>query len=442
MRAYSNAPGASPRRWQIIKAYTRPAQRSAASLSAVEPAVAILDKHGLISFSSPAMGDLLQSSREKLEGREVATLLPGLPFKEKTPGDNLAFAESWGREATWQKLKGCLPDGDSIPLEVSLKKLSMNADEYILLGIRPANEDFEAAPELDELIERARAKSDPVMITDTDGVIHFVNRAFEDTTGYSLKEVRGQPASIVKPGFRDAEFQGSMRETLLAGYDLRSIFSNRRKAGEIFHEDTHIRPFINRFGVTSHFVATGRGLSAALQATLLRLQREAWHDPLTELPNRNLFLDRLRQSIAHAARDGKKLSLVFIDLDNFKEINDSYGHAAGDAVLRATANSLSASVRDEDTVSRLGGDEFALILLNIHGAEDIELISKKIQSSLAEGVTFENRLIPIRASLGASIYPDDGFSGDALLKQADSAMYMAKSAGGLCLHFFSEKTTI
>lgn len=439
MRAHSDAPGGSAHKRLFFNTFPNSAGHPAVALENIEPAVALLDKRGVVSFSSPALGELFKISQAQLEGCEMATLLPELPLKKKTPAFNLAFAESWEHEAAWRKQNGLSPNGERIPLEISLKKLSMNTDQYILLGVRPAEETPRHASELARLIENAKAKTDAVMITDTAGVILFINAALEKSTGYSRKEVVGQHASIIRPEFHDAELHGQMRETLQAGNDFRTIFSNRRKTGEIFHEDTHIRPFVDSNGIITHFVATSRALSEPLQTTLLRLQREAYHDALTGLPNRSLFIDRLRQSFAWASRRNEKFSLVYIDLDNFKEINDTHGHAAGDAALRATARSLNASVRNEDTVARLGGDEFALILLNIHRHEDIKFVANKILRSLTHGIMFENRRIPIRASLGASIYPDDGDNGDSLLKQADSGMYLAKSAGGHCLHFFTSE---
>lgn len=435
MRAHSGASGV-PAEKTSIEIFARPAGFPADSRPASEPAVALLDKRGIVSFSSPAMGNLFHTSQELLEGHEVSTLLPGLPLKKTTPGYNLAFADAWEHEATWRKLKGLSPSGDDILLEISLKKLSMNTDQYILLGMRPVKENLEPTAELHRLIESTKARSDAVMITDTGGIIRFANAAFVEKTGYSLKEAIGQPASFARPEFYDLDLCGKIWETLLAGNDFHAPFSTCGKNGEVIYEDTHIRPFIDRSGITTHFVVTSRGVNEPLRLILQRLQREAYHDALTGLPNRNLFLDRLRQSFSQASRRSEKLSLIYIDLDNFKEVNDNYGHAAGDAVLRATASSLSTSIRDEDTVVRLGGDEFALILINVHCRDDVELVSNKILLSLTHGVRFKNRHIPIRASLGASIYPDDGDDSDAILQHADFAMYSAKAAGGHRLHFF------
>lgn len=438
MRIHSDASsGAFVPRRPHLDAVMRPYRPAVERHPRTQAAVALLDKRGVVSFCSPAMEALFHSSQAQLEGCEVAALLPGLPLREITPDYNLAFAESWDHKTPWRRLNGLSPDGESVLLEISLKKLSMNSDQYILLGMRPADDDGTLVEELSRLIEGAKAKSDAVLIADNAGIVVFVNAAFEEKSGYARTEVVGQHASVVQPDFHDPDFYKKMWETLLAGNEFHSIFTNRRKDGEIVHEDAHIRPFIDGFGVTTHFVLSSRSLSEPLRTTLRRLQREAYHDALTGLPNRNLFLDRLGQAFSRASRSGEKFSLVYIDLDDFKSINDACGHAGGDAVLRATAHSLNSSVRDEDTVARLGGDEFALILLNVHQAEDIERVCGKILLSLTQGVGFDSQRIAIRASLGASIYPDDAKDSETLLRQADFAMYAAKSAGGHCLHFFS-----
>ncbi len=438
MHTHSEATDALSQKKPLTHIRSRSAHHSEEPLPAVQPAVAIIDKWGIVNFSSPAMKLLFRCSQEQLEGREVTSLLPGLPFSQQTPDYNLAFVESWEQEATWRKLMGTSPTGDNIVLEVLLRKLRMENDQFILLGVRPASKDFGSDEELGRAIERASAKSDAVMVFNTNGIIQFVNPAFEKATGYSLSEAVGQPASFINPDFLNPDFYRKMLETLLAGNEVRSLFANHRKTDEIVYEDTHVRPFIDSFGVATHIVCTGRSLSEPLQNALLRLQREAYHDDLTGLPNRNLFLDRLKQSFSLASRRGEKLSLVFIDLDNFKEINDTYGHASGDAVLRTVASCLNASIRDEDTVARLGGDEFAIILLNTHQRKDVELVTNKILLCLAQGAPFEDLRIPVRASIGASIYPDDGRVGETLMKHADFAMYMAKSAGGHCFHFFDK----
>jgi len=405
---------------------------------AIEGPIAVLDKYGIVSFSTPAMGDLFKCSQRELEGRDVASLIPGLPLKTLTPGYNLAFADFWGNRGELLKFKGHSPNGERIPLAVSLNKLNIDNTPLILLRLLPGSEQSTLSGELERLIERAKNKTDVVMITDTTGIILAVNDAFEQATGYTREEAVGQPASLMKSGLHTPEFYSKMWHTLLAGNEFQAVFVNRRKNGEIFHEDKNIRPFIDQSGQITHFVSTSHCLSESLRATLLRLHHGAYHDPLTGLPNRHLFEDRLRQAFFSASRRGNRFALVYLDLDRFKEINDTYGHAIGDEVLRTTATQLKAGVRDEDTVARLGGDEFALILLDIHHRADIEKLLKKILKSLEQGILLGDKHIPILASLGANLYPEDGTDSQSLMMRADFAMYKAKSAGGHCFRFFNK----
>lgn len=405
-----------------------------------EPALAVLNKQGIVRFSNPAMARLFGCSHEDLDGREVGTLLPGLPIRKRTPGYNLAFAEFCGRQAGGLDIVGCSPTGMSIPVKVALRKVRIDRNDLILLGLHVASMPAEPDGALDRLMAASMSRNEAIMITDTAGIIQFVNPAFERATGYGRLEAIGQPASLIKSGLHDAVFYNRIWSAMHAGEEVQAVFINRRKNGTIFHESKHIRPFVDSTGITTHFVATSRSLSEPIRTALSRLQHEAYHDPLTQLPNRTLFRDRLRQALSQAPRRGERFALVFVDLDRFKEINDTHGHDAGDAVLRAAAASLSASVRNEDTVARLGGDEFVLILHDIHCREDIEVVSEKILQALAQAEGAESRGLPVRASIGASIFPDDGEHAETLLKHADLAMYAAKSGGGNRLHFFSPRS--
>lgn len=404
---------------------------------AIEGNVAILDKRGVVSFSSRAFGALFNCTPSDLEGRHVAALIPGLPFKPVTPCFNLAFADYWGSAGDQLSLRGHLANGKRIPVAVSLKKISIDNTSFILLGMLPSREDVDDRDELGHLIESTEAKSEVVMITNTAGIIQAVNGAFEKSTGYSREEVLGKPASLIKSGLHRPEFYEKMWQALSAGREFQAVFVNRRKDGELFHEDKRIRPFIDASGTITHYVSTSHSLSETLQTTLLRLHNEAYHDALTGLSNRQLFEDRLQQALSQSARHGKRFALVYVDLDNFKAINDQFGHPAGDAVLRAAANRLKASVRDEDTVARLGGDEFAIILRDIQQREDVEAILYKVLKALNRGTRLNKKHMPILASLGANLFPTDGTDGKTLMRHADIAMYKAKASGGNCFRFFS-----
>jgi diguanylate cyclase (GGDEF)-like protein len=168
-----------------------------------------------------------------------------------------------------------------------------------------------------------------------------------------------------------------------------------------------------------------------------RLGALAHRDPLTGLPNRRLFEDRLEIALAQAHRYRQRVALIFIDIDRFKQVNDGFGHAAGDELLRGVAERLAASVREGDTVARLGGDEFTLLLPGIHYAEDLAAISRKLVESLREPFRIEGRELRVTASAGISLYPEDGEEGEALLKSADTAMYRAKERGRDNFQLFS-----
>ncbi|MFP5408183.1 MAG: diguanylate cyclase domain-containing protein [Gammaproteobacteria bacterium] len=166
----------------------------------------------------------------------------------------------------------------------------------------------------------------------------------------------------------------------------------------------------------------------ALEHSRSALREEATHDPLTGLANRRLFYDRLQQAILHANRYGSKLGLLYVDLDRFKEINDTHGHHVGDAVLTEVARRLTDSVRDSDSVARLGGDEFVVLLTELQAREDYLAVAEKLEQALNTETRFYGLDIDITASIGEAIYPDDGTDEDALVRAADSAMYRIKTA--------------
>ncbi|NJA88156.1 diguanylate cyclase [Rhodocyclus tenuis] len=298
--------------------------------------------------------------------------------------------------------------------------------------------------DLESFRQRMAAASESLMITDRDGVIRHVNRAFERLTGYTGSEALGQPAHLISSGLHPESFYAELWNTVLAGREFRALFTNRRKDGEIFHEEKTIRPFVDSDGEPAFLVGVGRPVNDFVHDALARLERLANIDGLTGLPGRTLFLDRLAQHCARAVRHGKAFAVAFLDLDNFKSINDRFGHAAGDLALCATARRLQEGVRKEDTVARLGGDEFGIILCDIHERDAIAQILDKIISRLATGILIDTTAVPIHSSVGVSIFAADEVAdsrGDELLRRADHAMYAAKAAGG-GLRFAHPRNTV
>lgn len=277
-----------------------------------------------------------------------------------------------------------------------------------------------------------------VMITDVDGVIEYVNPAFEVITGYSREEVLGKKPALLRSGKMDAQIYHNLWETVLHGDSFSEVFINKRKDDSIFYEEKTITPVLGTDKKITHFVATGKDISERMR-TQERLHYMAHHDALTNLPNRTLFLDRLRQAMARARWHNRLIAVMFIDIDHFKAINDDFGYSVGDQLLIQLSKRFSSSTRAGDTIARFGGDEFAILLDDIASEKDVSLLAKKLLDTLApEFVVAEQRVL-ITASIGVSIFPNDGDDEESLLRNADVAMYRAKDLGRNNYQFFSNE---
>jgi diguanylate cyclase (GGDEF)-like protein/PAS domain S-box-containing protein len=270
---------------------------------------------------------------------------------------------------------------------------------------------------------------DAVLIANRAGIIEYVNPAFEALTGFSRAEVLGRTPAMLKSGAQDGAFYRRLWREIRAGRPFRGVFVNRRKSGELFHEEEVIRPVRGPHGQIACFVSAGRDVSARVRE-LERLQHDASHDPLTGLPNRTLFADRLGQALRLAARRKEGLAVAILDLDGFRRANNRYGHLAGDAVLRAVARRTRRCVREADTVARIGGDEFALILAGAAKRGAVAQVLEKVRAASSRPVRYAGRPIAVSLSIGAALYPRDARSEKTLHKRADEAMYAAKRAGG------------
>ena len=269
---------------------------------------------------------------------------------------------------------------------------------------------------------------DGVLITDANNNIIHVNDAFLNITGYPLENVIGKNPKILTSGTHDKHFfQKLWLQLITEGYWQGEI-TNRKKNGEIYIEWLSINAIKNAQGDIENFIGifsdvTHQRKDAQTQAYL------ATHDPLTGLSNRLLFDDRLEHAIAHAKRFKKCVSLIFCDLDNFKPINDTYGHTVGDEILKRVALALKKILRKEDTICRFGGDEFVILLEELSDFSYLDNIVQKINRITHTPCLIDEHTIHIGMSIGASIYPDDGQTPEVLLDAADTAMYRAKNGG-------------
>jgi diguanylate cyclase (GGDEF)-like protein/PAS domain S-box-containing protein len=275
-----------------------------------------------------------------------------------------------------------------------------------------------------------------IVITDRDGSIEYTNPAFSRLTGYEPEEVAGQNPRVLKGGEQDEQFYRQMWATLTSGHEWRGEFHNKRKDGSLFWEFASISPILDDAGEITHYVAVKEDITEKKQL-LDRLDQMAHFDELTGLPNRALFMDRLKQAVAMSRRDNKRFALLYLDLDGFKRINDTYGHDAGDRVLKTVAARLSTCVRMSDTIGRMGGDEFTVILSTIAKHDDAGYVAEKIVAALNRSFRVSNEDNGnISVSIGISVFPDDATDGNQLITNADDAMYEVKHSGKNSYRFY------
>ncbi|MGB5684167.1 MAG: diguanylate cyclase [Candidatus Electrothrix sp.] len=269
--------------------------------------------------------------------------------------------------------------------------------------------------------------SEGMLVTDAENCIIMVNPAFTTITGYEREQAIGRDPSFLKSDQQDEKFYQQMWKTLLRKNSWQGEIWNRRRTGEEYPQWLSIAVIRNRNKSIAHYVALFSDISDRKKAEEI-LRHQAMHDPLTRLPNRVMFDERLRGSLSRAKRLNSRVALLYLDLDNFKTINDSLGHLAGDRVLQMVADRLRDCLRLEDVVARIGGDEFSAILDDVDSIDDAVATAERIIASLAD-VDCSIGGERIRTSIGIALYPDHGTETEDLLHHADNAMYTAKRMG-------------
>lgn len=280
---------------------------------------------------------------------------------------------------------------------------------------------MEIVPSKHDVLE---AIPDAVVVTDAHGNIAFINRAAETMTGYRKAELAGRPVELLVPEkLRGIHVRHRRRFYALATPRLMGDgakdFTLRRKDGTAVPVEISLGPVGEDTIAVVRDVTERRRMEAALE-------HRALHDPLTDLANRSLFFDRLRQAINAARRDGSQVALVMLDLDGFKAINDTLGHTTGDIVLKEVAGRLRLGMRATDSAARLGGDEFAWILPRVTSRRSVETMVRKRLALAQEPVALDGEAIAVGVSAGIALYPEDGQNTDTLMRHADRAMYAVK----------------
>jgi len=311
-------------------------------------------------------------------------------------------------------------------------------EQYALLKVEQLKSKNQA-----QMIEQTH---DSVISTDLDGVIESFNHGSEILLGYSANEMIGEHITKIYLE-EDYEFLGKNIEIVLKKGEHSTDVRLVKKSKKLLHANLSLSVLRDGEGKPMGMVGYSKDITDQMIAKeklldeKIKLAHQAQHDELTGLPNRVLFYDRLNQALEKAKRHTKRVALFFIDLDNFKQINDSLGHDVGDEVLKVVTLRLRETMRGEDSIARLGGDEFTVILEELTKVEDSSFIANKILKSLFQPIEINGNKLYISSSIGISIYPDDGISMQNLVKYADSAMYKAKDEGRNNFQFYTTKMT-
>ena len=290
-----------------------------------------------------------------------------------------------------------------------------------------------------------RSIGDAVLTTDVDGKVLYMNPVAERMSGWTIADALGKPSREVLrvttsdgTSLSDDPIALCLQQKRAAGVVSDSMLEARNSGARYAIEDS-AAPIRDRDGAIIGAVMVFRDVSAA-RAVADRMSHLAQHDALTNLPNRVLLGDRLSQAIERDHRNGSRTAVLFVDLDRFKEINDSRGHIAGDRVLVDTAHRLQACIRHSDTVCRHGGDEFVILLCDLSDAQSVDRIAAKILQTMTRPFDVDGAPVSLSASIGVAIHPQDGRTVDELLRNADAAMYRAKQSGRNARRFFDPAT--
>jgi diguanylate cyclase (GGDEF)-like protein/PAS domain S-box-containing protein len=318
------------------------------------------------------------------------------------------------------------------------KEKDKRADELVIANKekdKRANELDIANKEKENLLQKLkRAASvfthahECIMITDANGDITEVNDTFSQMNGYAAKDALGKNPSLLKSGRHLPEFYMEMWDKLQVEGHWRGEIWNRRKNGEIYPAMITISVVKNTAGLVQHYVSLATDISS-MKTYQGQLERIAHYDVLTNLPNRVSLSHSLGKAMVQCKRNNRSLAVAFMDLDGFKEINDNHGHNVGDELLVSVSKRMQAALREGDTLARIGGDEFIAVMVNLESPEDSTPVLDRLLEAAATPVTIDNYVMQVSASIGVTLYPQDGSDAEQLMRHADQAMYIAKQAG-------------
>jgi diguanylate cyclase (GGDEF)-like protein/PAS domain S-box-containing protein len=397
--------------------------------------IVVLDEASNVTYASPSVKKIVGFEQQEVIGLSAFHFF----HHEDTPAAQHVMAGLLARpghigvlrlrcrhkDGTWRHMEGI---GKAIRGESGSLELIWNA--------RDITENTKSENELRKLSQAVEQSPVTVMITDLTGRIEYVNPKFEVATGYRRADVLGKNPRFLKSGHTSEDQYRRLWKTILSGEEWFGEFHNRKKNGELFWEYARISPIKGPNGEITHFLAVKEDITVQKNFED-RLIHQARFDSLTELPNRVTAIERLSNAVVRSQQQKTVGALLFVDVDQFKDINDALGHAAGDEVLSEMARRFGVIVRESDTVARFGGDEFLLILENLRCHDDIGAFAGKVRDRISGlyGARGEEAFVSV--SIGITLFPTDGTDPEVLMSNADTAMYSAKQAGRNRYQFFS-----
>lgn len=406
-------------------------------LNALNEGVYAVDLEGKILHVNAKACTLLGYTEDEMLGKQAHSLFHSHNISGgEISVEQCPIFQAMREENLWSSDKEYFTCKDShmIPVEIFGNTIVYEGKK---LGMVFAFKDIERRKALQakaKLLSTAlEATTNAVVITNKAAIIEWANKGFEKMTGYEVGEALGlNPHTLVGSGRQEKAFYEQMWETILSNQSWHGEVINKRKNGQLYYEALNITPFSDERGDISHFIAIKEDISKRKLAEK-EMEHLAFYDPLTDLPNRRLLMDRIERAIINAKRYRIFGSVFFLDLDHFKIINDELGHDAGDLLLQDMARRLENSVRQGDSIARLGGDEFVILLEDLDqtkfaATQKMKILAQKIQDAFALPFILDHKEYPLSISLGGTLFDGEEHT-DAIFKKADCALYNAKQTG-------------
>jgi diguanylate cyclase (GGDEF)-like protein/PAS domain S-box-containing protein len=392
------------------------------------PNAAVVHRNGALLYVNPAATKLFgTSAAQDLIGQRILDLTH--PDFHQAVTDRMLQSSRAGYAESISGEKCLRLDGTPFDAEIQSRAITYEGEPAVYTVIRDVTERLQSDAEL-RIAAIAFESQDGMFVTDANKIILRVNSAFSNITGYSADESIGKTPSILRSGLQGTAFYAAMWDSIQRIGAWHGEIWNRRKSGEIYPEQLTITSVVGSTGRVTNYVATMHDITQRKQLEE-DVQRLAFYDPLTRLPNRRLFNDRLTQTLTRAKRSQSRMALMFIDLDKFKPINDEHGHEVGDWVLESVARRIESCLRISDTAARVGGDEFLVLLPDIKTSNDALAVAEKIRLEMERPFVTPSQLsLRASSSIGIAVYPDHASTEQDLLRLADRAMYQAKNSGG------------